>query len=430
MGGRKLKIFGRKGPGHGPRCRLSGPGAQDGLAGGAGVAPGAGRRYNRGMVSSVIELLGQMVQLDSVGKAISGRAEAERPLAEFLEEVARGFGLATRRLAVEGRGFNLLVMHEVKAGAPWLLFESHMDTVGVEQMADPFGGEVREEKLFGRGACDTKGSGAAMLWALKDYAHAGGGENNVGLLFTVDEEIAKTGIESFVKNDLPILGWRPVGAVVGEPTLLRPIVAHNGVVRWRIRTEGVAAHSSDPSQGRSAISQMVKVIQALEGRYIPSLSAEHPLTGRAVASVNLIGGGMQINVIPADCWIEVDRRVVPGEDGSAVLAEVERLLEQLRAEDPHLVVRQEEPFIDPPLDPAGGQAFAQQVGRVLRGCGLEAAPGGAPYGTDAGDLAAAGIPAVVLGPGDIAQAHKVEEWIALEQLEKGVTVYGALMRGL
>jgi acetylornithine deacetylase len=212
--------------------------------------------------------------------------------------------------------------------------------------------------------------------------------------------------------------------------MLKPVVAHNGVVRWAIRTEGLAAHSSDPSQGRSAIRMMMKVLDAIESRYIPSLTASHPLTGRAVCSVNRIRGGTQINIIPADCAVDIDRRVVPGEDPQTVLPEVETFLETLRAADPQLVVSQEKPFTDSPLDPAGAEEFIKDVGRVLSACGLDARPLGAPYGTDASALSLVGIPAVVLGPGDIAQAHKAEEWLSLDQLEKGVEVYGALMRGL
>jgi acetylornithine deacetylase len=152
------------------------------------------------------------------------------------------------------------------------------------------------------------------------------------------------------------------------------------------------------------------------------------LTGRAACSVNLIRGGTQINIIPADCHVEVDRRIVPGEDPAAVLPETEALLEKLREADAGLMVRQEAPFIDPPLDPAGTEWFAGHVAAVLEAHGLDSRPQGAPYGTDGSTFSAAGVPSIVLGPGDIAQAHKAEEWLELEQLEKAVEVYLALMQ--
>ena len=378
--------------------------------------------------ASCAELLQGMVGINTVNGHISGAVQAERELAEYLEGRAQAWGLATKRLEIGAEGFNLLVLHQVDPEAEWLLFESHLDTVSIEGMTiDPLGGQIQDGRLYGRGACDTKGTGAAMLWALRQYA-AGGGPNNVGLLFTLDEEIRKTGVRTFVDRQLPGLGWRPRGTIVGEPTRLLPVVAHNGVVRWAIRVEGRAAHSSDPGQGRSAISGMVAVIRALEEGYIPHLTARHRLTGKAQASVNLIAGGTQINIIPELCRIQIDRRVVPGEEPAQVLPAVEKVLQQVRDQQPELVVEQEEPsMLDYPLDPSGGEDFATGVGAVLAGLGLAGVGQGVGYGTDASTLARTGLPALVIGPGDIAQAHTADEWIEVAQLERGVEVYRSLM---
>lgn len=381
-----------------------------------------------GSHESCTSLLRAMVGFDTVNSAISGKPDAERVLSEYLECRAQAMGLDTRRLPVTGNGFNLLVTHEVDRQAPWLLFESHLDTVSVDKMTvDPFAGQIVDGRLFGRGACDTKGTGAAMLWALSRYRKRGG-PNNVAVLFTLDEEIGKTGVRTFVASQLPGLGWRPAGVIVGEPTRLRAVVAHNGVVRWRIRTEGVAAHSSDPARGRSAIRMMSEVIAALEEQYIPGLNSGHPLTGRAQCSINLIRGGTQINIIPDHCEIHVDRRVVPGEDPDTVIPAVERILTALRESNQHLTVVQETPdMVDSPLDPAGGEAFGAFAASVLKSMGLPDSLTGVGYGTDASSFSRAGIPAVVLGPGDIAQGHTADEWIELSQLNAGVDVYVNLM---
>ena len=373
-------------------------------------------------------LLQAMVGFDTVNSAISGKPDAERALSVYMEGQAEAMGLDTRRLPVTGDGFNLLVTHQVDRQAPWLLFESHLDTVSVDGMTvDPFEGRILGGRLYGRGACDTKGTGAAMFWALFRYRQRGG-RNNVAILFTLDEEIGKTGVRTFVASQLPDLGWRPVGVVVGEPTKLRAVVAHNGVVRWRIRTQGVAAHSSNPGRGRSAIGMITEVIGALEERYIPRLTAEHPLTGKAQCSINLIRGGTQINMIPEHCEIHVDRRLVPGEDPDTVIPAVERVLKGLRARNPHLTVFQEAPdMVDSPLDPRGGEAFGELVASVLKSMGLPDGLTGVGYGTDASSFSRLGIPAVVLGPGDIAQAHTAGEWIDLGQLNSGVDVYHNLM---
>ena len=266
-----------------------------------------------------------------------------------------------------------------------------------------------------------------MLAALKRYVQEREPPNNIAILYTVDEECGKTGVDTFVRETLPRLGWRPQGAIVGEPTELAPMVAHNGVVRWTISTTGVRAHSCDPAKGRSAISMMTKVIQAIEERYAPSLTASHPLTGKAQCSINLIRGGSQINIIPGECSIEVDRRIVPGEDPDEVLPEVERVLDELRGEHPDLVVAQHEPFKDAPLDPAGGEEFAARLQHVLRERGLPDTLHGNAYGTDASHLSAADIPCVVIGPGNIAQAHTADEWLDLAQLEGAVELYLGIM---
>ena len=137
-----------------------------------------------------------------------------------------------------------------------------------------------------------------------------------------------------------------------------------------------------------------------------------------------------INIIPEECEIWIDRRVVPGENPEEVLPEVQRILEELRAEVPDLVYSMTEPFIDWPLDPAGGEAFFPVVQGVLRDAGLSAELTGVGYGSDGSTLRAAGMPVVILGPGDIAQAHSADEYLELEQLERAIDIYGALMRAM
>ncbi len=370
-----------------------------------------------------------MIAFNTVNARPAGKPGAEADLADYVDSIAAGAGLTTRPLPVADEPSNLLVSHRANGNAPWLLFVSHLDTVDVAGMTiDPFAGEIRDGRVYGRGACDTKGSGAAMLWALMQYQAQPDRPNNVAILFSVSEEFGKAGIVSFVANDLPSLGGAPVGVIVGEPTELQPVVAHNGVCRWRIRTEGVSAHSSEPGQGRSAISMMVEVIRAIESRYIPNLTASHPLTGQARCSVNLIQGGSQINIIPDHCEIHVDRRLVPGEDPAEVLPAVEAVLDDVRRADPNVQVEQDKPYIDPALDPATNEAWAAHVCRVLDGLGQPAAPCGAKFGAEASNFGQVGVPAIVLGPGSIAQAHGGDEWLALEQLALACDVYLGIMK--
>jgi acetylornithine deacetylase len=383
---------------------------------------------------SPVELLQQMVSFDTVNRVNEGVPFVEGELAAHLEGLAEGWGLQTARLPIaqngsfDQAGFNLLVTHEVDEKSPWLLFDSHLDTVTVQGMTiDPFRAVVEDGKIYGRGACDTKGTGACMLWALKSAVESDRLRANIAILFSIDEEVSRIGVRAFVQHQLAALSWVPSAVIVGEPTMLQMITAHNGTVRWKIKTQGRAAHSSDPSGGRSAITDMIKVIGAIEADYIPHLKAEHPLVGRAQCSINMIAGGSLINVIPESCTIDVDRRVVPGEDSSTVLPAIEVILQALRESNSELRISQEEPSISLALAPDLNQELKERVGVVLESLDLSSTAVGARYGTHASNFADIGLPALVLGPGDIAQAHCKDEFIAIDQLESGTQVYQALM---
>ena len=383
-------------------------------------------------MSTCAEILTQMVAFDTVNASISHKSEPERDLAIYLEGLSSSWGLKSRRCAVPGGGFNLFLSSEVSSDAPWLLFDSHLDTVSIEGMViDPLLARCLEGRLYGRGACDTKGSGASMLWALRQYSKSGCRRLNVGLLFSIDEECGMTGASSFTSEELIQLtaASMVMGIVVGEPTGLRPIIAHGGLVRGTITARGRAAHSSDPSKGKSAISSMCKVISAFESCYVPTLTAHHPLAGRSTASINVIRGGRQVNIIPDFCEVEFDRRLMPGESAVSVLTEIERalkplLLEMARRDEG--TVSMESSFALEPLNPSGCGEFHTRVSTSLESLALDSESIGAPWATNASHYSKL-IPAVVLGPGDIAQAHTKDEWISLSELDLAGRLYLDLM---
>ena len=367
------------------------------------------------------ELLAQMVSYETVNLNFGGPAGGEAALAGQLESLARHWGLQTRRCPVGDGAFNLLLTAEVSPTAEWLLFESHLDTVSVDGMTVPaFQLTVAGDRFHGRGTCDTKGSGAAMLWALQEYARSPGRTRNAGLVFVVDEEAQMTGARAFAANEIANF-TRLRGIVVGEPTRLRPVVAHNGALRWRSITRGVAAHSADPGKGRSAIRAMLHVIEALEARFVPLASREFPLTGRAAASINVIRGGSAVNIIPDYCEILCDRRLVPGETAAQVLAERDAALAGL-------TVEHDGQYLAPPLPPASSAALHAWAAPAFAAGGLDATAIGAPYATDASHYAAAGAQVIVLGPGELAQAHTKDEWLDRRELARAVTLYGALLK--
>lgn len=366
------------------------------------------------------ELLARMVACPSVNTNFGGAPGGEAKLAGTIEAIAIQWGLQTRRLSVPNEaGFNLLVACPASADAEWLLFESHLDTVSVEGMTvPPFELTVRGDRLHGRGACDTKGSGAAMLWALRNFAARPGRRRSVGVVFTIDEEARMAGAQALA-TDLPQFS-KLRGIVVGEPTELRPVAAHNGVLRWRTLTRGIAAHSADPTKGRSAIRAMLRVIAALEEKFIPLASREFPLTGRAAASINVIRGGSAANIIPDFCEITCDRRLVPGETVEEVLAQRDAALAGLEVEHDGV-------SLAPPLPPGNSTPLLSWMQPAFAQAGIDGTAVGAPYATNASHYAAAGAPVLVLGPGSIAQAHTRDEWLDRRALAQAAALYEALM---
>ena len=210
---------------------------------------------------------------------------------------------------------------------------------------------------------------------------------------------------------------------MGEPTRLRIVRAHKGVTRWRIVTRGVAAHSAYPERGENAIYAMGHVLGRLEeyGKAL-RLSTPHPLLGTPSLSAGVIEGGEAVNIVPDRCVVEVDRRTLPGESPDEILGAVRRALEGVpgwKFDTPHLAVAGMELGEESPLVRLLSGAITGVCGEVR----VEAAQ----YATDAGIYNGAGIPSVVFGPGDIAQAHTAEEWIDLGDLRSASAIVRRLI---
>jgi len=288
---------------------------------------------------------------------------------------------------------------------------------------EPFEPHLAGGRMHGRGSCDAKGQLAAMMRALIRVAEHGPPPGNCVLAAVADEEFGYTGVRRYLQDCGEVSS-----AVIGEPTRLELVIAHKGAVRWQLITRGVSAHSSDPDRGVNAIYKMARLVQALEA-YAHGLAsrAAHPLVGRPTLSVGTIQGGTAVNIVPELCQALVDRRTIPCEDLAQVEADLLRFLDdKLGGEtDFELAGILKDPSLETPED--------AEVVQRLRGAALavlgEARVTGASYGTDASKFSDAGIPAVVCGPGDIAQAHTADEWIAVVQVEKATDLYDAFLRG-
>ena len=202
-------------------------------------------------------------------------------------------------------------------------------------------------------------------------------------------------------------------AIVGEPTKLRVVTAHKGSLWLELETRGKAAHGATPQFGQNAIHEMARIVDLLETDYAARLRRrKHPLLGAATVNVGTISGGAQPNIVPDRCKITVDRRTLPGETDAGVQREIAAFLraKKLSAND---FQREACAGIA-----AGNESRLPLVRQFLR-CVGQTKPLGVDFFCDAAVLSAGGIPSVVFGPGDLAQAHTADEWISLAELERG-----------
>ncbi len=363
-------------------------------------------------MSPIIETLAAFVRVNSVNPAY-GDGGSEANLAPLVREFFASRGIETFTQEVfPGR-------HNVIARLPGrtsrrVVLEAHMDTVSVKGMSiPPFEPVIKDGRLHGRGSVDDKAGLVAMMHAvaaLKEQRITPPCE--VWMAAVVDEEFTYRGVVKLSE------GLEAAGAVVAEPTEMRAVIASKGVLRWRMRVRGRAAHSSKPHLGVNAISHMARLVLALEDENERLAARTHPLLGPGTLNVGVINGGVQVNFVPDDCAIEIDRRLLPGEPAADVIAETQALIERLKARHPGFDAFIEEPLllVDEALD-TPAQAQTVEVAReVLRGLGLNDEVCGVPFGSDASKLSRAGIPTIVFGPGSIDQAHAADEYVPVDEV--------------
>jgi acetylornithine deacetylase len=353
-----------------------------------------------------------------MGRRLEGPTIFEERVSAYLEQYLHNLGAKAERQPVAPKRENIVARYHSPNSRRTLIFEAHQDTVPVEQMTiDPFGGEIRGDRLYGRGACDVKGGLTAMLLAFTRLVREKPkGAANVILACTVDEEHTFLGVQEFVRN------LKADAAIVAEPTQLRIVHAHKGVVRWHVTTPGRSCHSSRPEQGINAIYRMGKLLGAIE-RYAESLrrSKCDPLLGPPTLSIGRIEGGLSVNTVPDFCRIEVDRRLIPGEEPLEAPKDFYNYL--LRQTDVDFPFSMSEPWLHcPALSPELSGELIGQLGHAIDSVVGSHIVEAVPYGTDASSIAQAGIPSVVFGPGDIAQAHTADEWIEISQIDQAAEV--------
>jgi acetylornithine deacetylase/succinyl-diaminopimelate desuccinylase family protein len=368
-------------------------------------------------MDAIERLLSDLVAIPSInpmGRGREGPEYGEAVLGKFVADYLRRTSLDVDLEEVAPGRPNVIARLDAGAQST-LLLEAHLDTVFADRMKiDPFQPEIRDGLLFGRGACDTKGSLAAFLYVLRLWAGKKHKPSlNIVFLATADEEYGFTGSKYAVAR-----GLKADFGIVGEPTELHIVRAHKGVTRWRVVTHGLAAHSAYPSRGRNAIYSMAQVVSRLQGYATELLrTPPHPLLGTPTLSVGVIEGGQTVNIVPDRCVIEVDRRTLPGETDASVLGAARGVLDgsgDWEIVAPHLSIPGMEVSADHPVVRKLEGAIRTETGSVT----IESAQ----YATNAGVYNGHGIPCVVFGPGNIARAHTEAEYIELDQLHHAVQI--------
>ena len=364
------------------------------------------------VVTRTEKLLAELIALPSVNPAFLPARHpqaGEKNVADFLAVTAARAGLEVEfQKVLSGRSNVIARLRPSGPIRQTILLAPHLDTVGAD--GTQFIPQRKNGRLHGRGACDTKGSVVAMLVALCELANSKSRPLETEIVFAglIDEEHAQAGSRTLAAG-----GFKADLAIVGEPTKLQVVTAHKGSLWLELATRGRAAHGATPHLGKNAVHEMARIVDALETDYAAQLRRrKHRLLGAGTVNVGKISGGTQPNIVPDRCTIAIDRRTLPGETEAGVRREITALLRAKK-----LSAKISSAKLAPAL-PLETNPKLPLVQKFLR-CAGQSQPVGVDYFCDAAVLSAGGIPSVVFGPGDIAQAHTSDEWISLAALERG-----------
>lgn len=342
-------------------------------------------------------------------------------LIEWTRDYLAGLGVKSRlTYDASGKKANLFATlgDGPKSG---LILSGHTDVVPVEGQvwdSDPFKATVKDGLLYGRGSADMK-SYIAIALALAPQFLAAGMDAPLHLALSYDEEVGCIGVQGLIK-DLQELGLKPAGCIVGEPTSMQPIIAHKGTHRFRCCIRGREAHSSYTTMGVNAIEYAARIIvyiRQMADRFAQLETRDYGFTvPYTTMQTGLIHGGLASNIVPKDCKFEFEARTMPGIDVEHLYEEIRNfaatLLPEMQRVEPAAAIDFEWLASAPGLSMQESDAVVQLASALARN-----KPNGAvSYGTEAGLFQRAGIPTVVCGPGSIEQAHRPNEFVALEQV--------------
>jgi acetylornithine deacetylase len=363
----------------------------------------------------LLNMLERLIAFETVSR------DSNLGLIEWTRDYLAGLG-ATSRLTYDATGKKANLFATLGEGSrPGLVLSGHTDVVPVEGQAwdtDPFKATIIGDKLYGRGSADMKGYIATALVMAPQFL-ASKADAPLHFAFSYDEEVGCIGVRGLIK-DLAEIGLKTAGCIVGEPTLMQPIIAHKGTHRFRCCITGREAHSSYTTQGVNSIEyaariivyirQMADRLQQLETR---DYAFTVPFT---TMQTGLIRGGLAANIVPKECEFIFEARTLPGQSEQKLFQEVKdyaaTLLPEMQRIEPNAAIKLEL------LNSAPGMNMQEtdEIVKLATALSRNKPNGAVSYGTEGGLFQAAGIPTVICGPGDIEQAHRPNEFVSLAQL--------------
>lgn len=367
-------------------------------------------------VQDVTGLLRELIAIPSVNPEGDPGTEqvGEAQLAAYLGDLLQGWGATTQLREVKPGRPNLMASWpkaKRRGGSQPLrvALAPHLDTVSVKGMTvSPFTPTLKRGRLYGRGASDTKGPMAAMLWAAQLWHQRPAAERS-GL------ELSFAGLMGEEHGNEGAIAWRKDGVkadlvLVGEPTSMQVVHAHKGALWFELHTRGHACHASTPEKGQNAIYRLGEVLRRVEKKLLPKVRRyRHPLLGPASLSVGTIAGGQKVNIVPDAAHLVADVRTVPELTPKVLKGLVQEIMADLDQPPQFKLLRD-----NPALDVAPDHPLVATVAEVAQGLAV------APWFCDASVVVSPSCPAVAIGPGTIAQAHTKDEYIRVRDLEQGV----------
>ena len=370
-----------------------------------------------------IALARALVKIDSRNPTLVPESPGEAECARFLASVLDEWGFSVDLLNNKAGRPNL-VARLGPADAPALMFNGHLDVVGVEGMVhDPFGAHVRAGRIYGRGSADMKGGIAAMCAAALEAAHAGP-RRQVLVTAVVDEEYDSLGMRALIDA-----GIRAEAAIITEPTRLAICPAHRGFLWMELAFKGRAAHGSRYDIGVDAITHASLVLAELEKlERTRDAGPRHRLLGRGSLHASTIRGGVGMSTYPEECVLAIERRTLPGESTEQALKEIDSACAAVRERHPQLDVRVTLTTAQLPSDVPDDSPIVKRLRNALEREGESVRIEGLSAWTDAALLNEAGIPTICFGPGDIALAHAAEEFVPIAEIESAKRVLTRMVR--